>query len=129
MPQRVTALALLVAIGAACSGSGHSRATTHASNPCPLITKLNAIAAGVRHADVSDPDDFPRTLDRAVNEYAATLGSLRKWVPESIRPDLDQVAADVRQFRFDAARADQSSLIDYARTQCGSASTPSTIAG
>jgi len=123
------ALALLAAIGAACSGGGPLRAATHPANPCPLMTKLSAIAASVGHADVSDPDDFPRTLDRAVDEYAATLGSLRTRVPDSIRTDIDHVAADVRQYRFDAARADQSSLNDYARTQCGRATSPTTAAG
>ena len=128
MLQRVSAVVLVVAFGAACSGRGHSGAGARTSGPglCPLIAKLDAIAANVARADVSDPDGFKRTLDAAVDEYAATVVSLRTRVPAAIRPDVDRVASDVRQYRFDTARTDRASLDEYARTACGRAPSPTT---
>jgi len=119
---------LAVAVtGAGCSGGGGSSSGKVANNSqaCTLVSRLDTIADNVAHANVADPSGFRRTLDDAVTQYATTVRELQPLVPENVRTDLERVEASVRQYRFDEAAADRTSLDEFAENACGRAPTTS----
>ena len=109
-------LLALVAVPACSSGS---KTSSKGNGACALIAKLDATAATVARADVSDPAPFKKTLDAAVAQYLATLHSLRPRVPADAQRSVDRVIADVQQLRFDDASTDRAELNDYAERECG----------
>ncbi len=106
---------------AACGSGGLTPSAGAGGNsrtPCGLISRLDAVAAGVRSAPVADPVAFKRTLDDAVTRYRDTLRQLRTVAPPAVGASLDQVEADVSQYRFDAAHTDAAALDEYALRTC-----------
>ena len=106
---------------AACSGrsSGGNEKTVPKESPCPLVAQLDATAATVARANVSDPMTFQRTLAGAVDRYVATVRALRRVAPENLRPDLDRMEAAVHQYRFEDAASARASLDAFAASACG----------
>ncbi len=111
----------VVACLGACS-SGTSRGAQKAApkeSPCPLVARLDATAATVAHADVSDPAVFNLTLAAAVDRYVATVRALKRVTPEDLRADLDRMEAAVHQYRFQDAASARASLDAFAASACG----------
>ena len=126
--RRVVTALIVCAVATACSGGGghgNSPSAGNTGTACGLIAKLDTIANGVAHADVSDPDGFQHTLDAAVTEYADTLKQLAPLMPADTRADVAQVEASVKQFRFEDAQAERASIDTYAQANCGR--TPATF--
>ncbi len=115
-------------LGACSSGSGGDKQSTPKASPCPLVARLDETAASVARANVSDPDAFKRSLDKAVDQYVTTVRDLKRVTPEDLRPDLDRMEAAVHQYRFQDAATARASLDAFASTACGSA-LPSARAG
>jgi hypothetical protein len=115
-------LVCVVACLGACSGSSSrgSQKTAPKESPCPLVAQLDATAATVARANVSDPAAFQRTLAAAVDRYVATVRALKRVTPENLRSDLDRMEAAVHQYRFEDAASARASLDAFAASACGS---------
>ncbi len=111
---------VLASLGACSSSSGGARKTTPKASPCPLVARLDATAATVAHANVSDPAAFTSTLAAAVDRYVATVRELKRVTPEDLRADLDRMEAAVHQYRFQDAASARASLDAFAASTCGS---------
>jgi hypothetical protein len=115
-------MVLPAAIGAAgCSsgaGGGSKGGASRKGGGCALVADLDDTAAAVARADVSDPVGFKATLDAAVTHYVRTARALRPLVPVDVQSSVDQVAADVQQYRFKDALADGAPLDAYAAHAC-----------
>lgn len=128
--QVVGVVAVAVALAGCSKVTGTSK-SSKASKPagCAYVTKLDQIASTVAKADVHDPDTFKKTLDAAVKSYVANVRSLKAVAPVELHAGLEQVEADVAQYRFDAALTDRAGLDAYAARSCGRvviAATPTT---
>jgi hypothetical protein len=116
----------MLALLAGCGSGGHKSASTpHKQPPCPLFAQLDATAASIAHADVSDPDAWARTRDAAVKKYVATLQSLYDSVPDNLHHTIELMEAAVNQLRFDDAVAARPPLDEYAAATCGRTSASS----
>ena len=114
----VVLLGVVLAAGA-CSGGEKRGGASAKPASCSLIDQLDATAAEVAHADVSDPDAFNTTLQGAVTKYVATVKQLKGVAPASLQLDLDRLIAAVDQERFDDAADARAALDEYALTTCG----------
>jgi hypothetical protein len=113
---------VVACLGACSSGSsGGDKKSAPRESPCPLVARLDATAATVAHADVSDPAAFKVTLAAAVDRYVATVRALKRVTPQDLRADLDRMEAAVHQYRFQDAASARASLDAFAASMCGSA--------
>ena len=106
---------------AACSGGGGGKAHAGSSSQsptCTLVARLDDIANGAAHIDISDPDASKRQFSAAVSQYVTTVRQLRSAAPPDLDASLDRVAADVQQYRFAAALTDRADLDTYAKQAC-----------
>ncbi|HTL84038.1 MAG TPA: hypothetical protein VL856_02580 [Acidimicrobiia bacterium] len=120
--RRPLALSVLAtfALLTGCGSGGHkSESTPHKQPPCPLIAELDATAASITHADVSDPEAWARARDAVVKKYVATLQSLYDSVPDNLHHTIELMEAAVNQLRFDDAVAARPPLDEYAAATCG----------
>jgi hypothetical protein len=109
-------------LGACSSGrSAVGQKTAPKESPCPLVSRLDATAATVAHADISDPAAFKLTLAAAVDRYVATVRELKRVTPDDLRADLDRMEAAVHQYRFEDAASARASLDAFAASACGGA--------
>jgi hypothetical protein len=116
----IAALTAAVALGACSGGASHkAKATSTSGAPCPLFARLDDAVASVAQANVADPVAFNRTFDEAVQNYVATLQSLRPEVPAELRGDVDRLQAAVDQRNFQDAAGARISLDAYASSHCG----------
>jgi hypothetical protein len=112
---------VVACLGACSSGSSRGdQKTAPKESPCPLVARLDATAATVAHADVSDPAAFKRTLAAAVDRYVVTVRALKRVTPEDLSADLDRMEAAVHQYRFEDAASARASLDAFAASACGS---------
>jgi hypothetical protein len=125
-PLALSVLATFALLTGCGSGGHKSESTPHKQPPCPLIAQLDATAASIAHADVSDPDAWARARDAAVKKYVATLQSLYDSVPENLHHTIELMEAAVNQLRFDDAVAARPPLDEYAAATCGRAPESST---
>ncbi len=111
---------IVAVIASGCSTVSGSPSSKPSRAPaCAFIAKLDAIADSVAHADVHDPDAFNTTFKSAVRDYVANVRQLRAVAPADLSAGLEQVEADVQQYRFDAALTDRAQLDAYAARTCG----------
>jgi len=111
---------LAAATLASCSsGGGGKSSSSRQPSACSYVVKLDDIANAVARADVSDPVAFKKTLDTAAHDYVTNVHELAAVAPAELRVGLQRVAADVQQFRFDAALTDRAELDAYAARTCG----------
>jgi hypothetical protein len=111
----------LVAAGllSGCGGStGSGTANGDANATCAALGRMAKHAPAVEHADVSDPDNFARTFDRALKQYTDDLRKLRKVAPTSLHDPIDAIDAAVAQHDFQGALLARGALDDYAATTC-----------
>jgi hypothetical protein len=106
--------------GCSTGSSGDGQKTAPKESPCPLVARLDATAAKVARADVSDPGAFKQTLAAAVDRYVATVRALKRVTPDDLRADLDRMEAAVHQYRFEDAASARASLDAFAAGACGS---------
>jgi hypothetical protein len=115
---------LLVVLGAAaCSQDSEKTSDTPKESPCPLIERLDATAAKVARADVSDPDRFDKALTQGVETYVATVKQLQDLMPSEMRPDLERMEAAVNQYRFNDVADARAALDTYAAAHCAPTAT------
>jgi hypothetical protein len=116
----------LVAAGflAACrDGTGTGAPNGDAEATCAALDRMAKHAPAIEHADVTDPDDFTRTVDRAVKQYTADLRKLRDVAPPSLHDPIDAINAAVAKHDFREALHARGALDDYAATTCAPATT------
>ena len=126
-----TGMSVALVLLAGCSKVTGSKSSTPGKPvACTYVAKLDTIADTVAKADVGDPDRFNQTLQTAVQDYVANVRLLQTSAPADLSASLARVAADVQQFRFDAAATDRAPLDAYAARSCGrvGASVPSSSA-
>jgi hypothetical protein len=104
---------------ASCSSGGGAKSSSGRAPACTYVAKLDDIANAVARADVHDPVAFRKTLDTAAHDYVTNVHELAAVAPAELQSGLQRVAADVSQFRFDAALTDRAELDAYAARTCG----------
>ena len=118
----IVAFVVLAILATSCSGAtGSGSSKSSRAGACTYVAKLDVIANTVAAADVRDPDTFKKTMASAVHDYVTNLSALRAVAPPELGAGLDRVAADVKQYRFDAALTDRAALDSYAARTCGRA--------
>jgi len=111
---------LAAATLASCSsGGGGKSSSSRQPSACSYVVKLDDIANAVARADVSDPVAFKKTLSTAAHDYVTNVRELAAVAPAELQEGLQRVAADVSQYRFDAALTDRAGLDAYAQRTCG----------
>jgi hypothetical protein len=116
----VACVVLAAASLASCSSGGGAKSSApHRPSACSYVAKLDDIANAVARADVSDPVAFKKTLDTAAHDYVTNVHELAAVAPAELQVGLQRVAADVAQFRFEAALTDRTELDAYAARTCG----------
>jgi len=116
----VACVVLAAASLASCSSGGGAKSSSpRRPSACSYVAKLDDIANSVARADVRDPVAFNKTLDTAAHDYVTNVRELAAVAPPELQGGLQRVAADVQQFRFDAALTDRAELDAYAARTCG----------